>query len=207
LSITQQRKALLEAPPDRRRRLPRSERRAMFLGAAAALIESGGLAACTIDAIAERTGVTKTLPYAYFPTRDHLLVELFEEVVGSLDAAVAAIATGGGPFGEIVERSLGVWLDATRTQGRLLGHLLDGRAVPMLAASIARRDEASHALWRRVVTERFDASPADAHVLAALLNRGATGVVELWVRRAAPRRELVGSFVAAAEAAAAAMSS
>jgi hypothetical protein len=55
--------------------------------------------------------------------------------------------------------------------------------------------------------EQFGVTGADAHALAAVLNRGATGIVALWTERRGPRRKLVEAFVAMAEGAARALPS
>jgi AcrR family transcriptional regulator len=187
------------------RRMTRPQRREALLEAATALVAAGGLAACTMEAVADAAGVAKTLPYAYFATRDDLLLVLFERVVGAVDEQVVAVVNEGGDLEQIVRGALDAWFDAVRSEGRLLEALLDGGAVPGLADAVRRRDRASHKLWHDVGIEHLGLRDADAHVLAAMLNHSATGVVLLWARRRGSRPDLVDSFVTAALGAAAAM--
>src|SRR5687768_18333755 len=112
-----------------RRRMSREDRRSFLLKTAATLLEQGGASAVTFEAVADAAGVTKTLPYAYFDSKEEILLLLFDEVIGGLDAEVEAILAGGGAFPEIVRRSLDVWFDAVKDHGGLVGALLDGRSV------------------------------------------------------------------------------
>lgn len=187
--------------------MSREDRREAFLRSATELINTGGIGAFSFEALAEDLGVAKTLPYAYFETKDEVLVALFERVVGAADAAVAAVVAAGGPVESVVRDSLEVWFDKVRSEGRLLAGLLDGRAVPGLAPTIRQRDKQSHKLWHDYVVAELGATDAAAHVLASMLNRSATGLVELWVERHANRGALVDAFVAAAVAAADALRS
>ena len=185
--------------------MSREQRREALLQAATALIDEGGLGACTLEAVADRTGVAKTLPYAYFDSRDDLLLTLFERVVGAVDDRVVEVVADGDDLEQIVREALGVWFDAVRSDGRQLESLLGGSAVPGLADAVRRRDRASQKLWHDVVIEHLGLVDPGAHVLAAMLNHSATGVVLLWTRRRGSRQELVDSFVTATLAAARAL--
>ena len=181
-----------------RRRMSREDRRSFLLDAAATLLEQGGVSAVTFEAVADAAGVTKTLPYAYFDSKEEILLTLFERVIGSLDAAVEEVLASDGAFDDIVRRSLDVWFDAVRDHGGLVGGLLDGRSVAGLDAAIRRRDRQSQKLWHDLVADRFHLSDRDAHVLAAMLTTTATALMELWVRRKGSRAALVDTFVAMA---------
>ncbi len=57
---------------------PRSERaRAAVLEAAAGLLTEGGMAAVTMEAIAQRAGVSKVTIYRWWPSRAHVMLESF----------------------------------------------------------------------------------------------------------------------------------
>lgn len=184
-----------------RRRMSREDRRSFLLDAATSLLEQGGVSAVTFEAVAEAAGVTKTLPYAYFDSKEEILLTLFDRVIGSLDAEVEAVLSGDGAFDDIVRRSLDVWFDAVRDHGRLVGALLDGRSVAGLDAAIQRRDRQSQKLWHDLVADRFHLADRDAHVVAAMLTTTATALVELWVRRKGSRSGLVDTFVVLADGA------
>lgn len=52
--------------------------RATVLGTAADLVVEGGPAALTVDAVVARSGVARSTIYRHWPTRDDLLVDVFE---------------------------------------------------------------------------------------------------------------------------------
>ena len=60
------------------------------LEAAARILETRGLAACTTNAVAERAGVSIGSLYQYFPNRDALTVALIERETAQLMADVAS---------------------------------------------------------------------------------------------------------------------
>lgn len=184
------------------RRMRREDRRAFLLDTAAALIDQGGVGALSFESLAEAADVTKTLPYAYFESKDEILLTLFDHVIGRLDAEVEALLETDADFETLVAQSLDVWFDAAKDHGRLVGALLDGRSMPGLAAAIRRRDRASSKLWHDLVVERFGLRDNEAHVLAAMLNSTATATVELWTSKKGSRANLIGAFVTMASSAA-----
>lgn len=187
------------------RRMTREDRRASLLDVAAELVDAGGVSALSFERVADAAGVAATLPYAYFETKDEILVTLFDRVIGQLDEQVEAVMSRGDPFDVTVRDSLAVWFDATRDHGRLVGALLDGRAVPGLEDAIRRRDRRSDKAWHDLVVEHFELSDGDAHLLAAMLTRTATATVQLWVSRRGTRAALIDSFVVMAAGAGAAL--
>lgn len=187
------------------RRMTREDRRESLLNVSATLVDREGAGALTFERLAEASEVAKTLPYAYFGSRDDILLTLFERVIGDLDDRVRDVLTGGAELDTVLARSLDVWFDAARRHGRLVGALLDARSVPGLADAIRRRDLASERLWHDAVAERLGLEDPAAHMLSALLNRTATATVELWLRRKGSRADLTDMFVTMASGAASAL--
>lgn len=106
-------------PPAVARGRPRSERaRQAILAAAASLLLDRGLAAVSMDAVAERAGVSKATIYRWWPTKETLALDaLYTEwaaaqppVVdtGSLRGDLLALlrpwarAVGGRPYGRVI---------------------------------------------------------------------------------------------------------
>lgn len=52
--------------------------RATVLGTAAELVVEGGTSALTVDAVVARSGVAKSTIYRHWPTRDHLVRDVFQ---------------------------------------------------------------------------------------------------------------------------------
>jgi len=105
-------------PPGR----PRcQETRAAILQAAYDLLESGGLAAFTIEAVAERSGAAKTTVYRWWPTKGALAMESFLRASEVLS-----------PFPETASP-----LADLRVQLRLVAKALGGRSGRLLAGIVA----------------------------------------------------------------------
>ena len=73
--------------PERKRRIPRQARAgetvALILEAAAQVLEAGGLAAFTTNAVAERAGVSIGTLYQYFADKKAILIALAQQEVQS----------------------------------------------------------------------------------------------------------------------------
>jgi AcrR family transcriptional regulator len=85
-------------PPSRSGRARRA-----VLDATAALMAEGGLAATTIDAIRDRSGVSKTTIYKHWPNRLCVAVDAFAERLAA-DASLPDTGTARGDFREQVRR-------------------------------------------------------------------------------------------------------
>jgi len=190
-----------------RRRMTRPERRRALLDAAAELLGRDGASSVTFEAMAAALGVAKTLPYAYFPSTDEVLAALFDETIGPIDAAIVEVVAAGDVLEPTMRAAIDVWFDAIRKEGPIVGALLGGGAVPVLADRIRRRDARSHALWHDVAVARLGIADPAAHVFAAMLNATATEVVQLWVTRRGRRADLIDAFLRLAAGAAHALRS
>lgn len=190
------------APSPARKRLSRADRRRQLLDVAAELVAADGVAALTLDRLAAAAGVAAGLPYAYFPSVDALLIELFDKVVGAIDDEIDELVARRPPFAELVRESLRVWLAALRRRRPLLLALLDGRANPALAAHLDRRDRRSRRTWTRVATDDVGLETVQADVLAAVLTDSAPAVLALATSRRRNADEVVETFVRLAEVAA-----
>jgi AcrR family transcriptional regulator len=76
--------------PPRRRRLAYETTRERILSAAADVFQHG-YHARSLDEVAARLGVTKPAIYHYFPSKEHLLCELYERVVDLSVARMEAV--------------------------------------------------------------------------------------------------------------------
>jgi AcrR family transcriptional regulator len=79
-------------PPVRRRRLPRAERRELILAAADAAFGERGLHGASLDDIARAAGVTKTLLYEHFDSKDALYEACVERARADLFGEIERVA-------------------------------------------------------------------------------------------------------------------
>lgn len=126
-----------------RKRPHRSETRRRVLDAAFAVFSEGGIAAGSLNEVADRAGLTKGAIYSSFASKDDLVLALMEEhAAGRIDAALAGF-TGAG------DTRLGL---------------------TELAAALVRgmREDAA---WHRLLAEYFASTAHDADRREALRRR------------------------------------
>ena len=157
-----------EAP---QRGRPRSERaRKAILEAAAELLLARGLSAVSMDAVAERAGVSKATIYRWWPTKETLALDaLYTEW-----AAVRPLARDTGSLRGDLLSLLRPWarLAGSRPYGRVVAALLtEAQTDPVFAAEyrqrfVEPRREQGREILRRAI-ERGEI-PADTKVEVAL---------------------------------------
>src|SRR5687768_9988818 len=90
-------------------RLSRTERRGALLDAAMALIEAGDVEAISMEAVAERAGVSRPLVYKHFANREELLAALYRREAlhlhQQLEAEVAEARSLEGMFRVLIRGS------------------------------------------------------------------------------------------------------
>lgn len=144
---------------------PRSSRtRTAVLNATAALLTEGGLAATTIDAIRDRSGVSKTTIYKHWPNRLCVAVDAFAERL-AVDASLPDTGTARGDFREQV-KSVSAFYDSPigGVFAQLFASALqDADAAEWLRTRLlASRHHGIQVLWQRAATRgevRSDISP------------------------------------------------
>jgi AcrR family transcriptional regulator len=130
-----------------------SRTRRAVLDATAALLAGGGLAATTIDAIRDRSGVSKTTIYKHWPNRLCVAVDAFAERLAA-DASLPDTGTAQGDFREQVRRVSAFYAGPA---GRVFAQLLasarqDRQAWEWLQARfLDSRQHGIRELWDRAV--------------------------------------------------------
>ena len=154
------------APKAKKRGRPRSEQaRRAVLDAARALVEQGGYAAATIDAISARSGVAKTTIYRRWPSRPALVVDLL------MNMAAEAVPPPSGPeplkalrkemrgiasaSDDLIGRLLTALLGEAQRDPEIRAALLDGLFRPRSAAtgSVVRRAQKSGQMRKDVPSD------------------------------------------------------
>lgn len=100
-----------------RRRFSRAERERQILDAAVAVFTDRGFQNASMDAVAERVGVTKPVLYTHFGSKDGLLLACIARARAELlDVTMTAVAAATGPE-DILRRGTKAFFDYLDEQG------------------------------------------------------------------------------------------
>lgn len=130
------------------------------LAVTAALLDEGGCAAATVDAISARSGVSKATIYKHWPSRNAIAAKAFGRMMAS-DAPLPDTGTTAGDLTEMV-RLVSAFYASPR--GRVFAQLIAACAGDPAGAAyfrayfLAGRREATAQLWDRA-RERGDVDP------------------------------------------------
>ncbi len=160
-------------PPDLSR--PRSARaHAAVLAATRELLSAGGLPAATVDAIAERSGVSKATIYKHWPSRTAVAAEAF----GDTMAAATPTPDTGTARGDLSAQVRQVSAFYASPDGVVFAQLLAASVSDPEGARyfreffLAGRRESTRVIWQRAV-DRGEAQPGiDADTAADILFGG-----------------------------------
>ncbi len=157
------------APARGRPRDPRT--RAAILAAARALLERGGLTAVTIEAIAQKAGVSRPTIYRYWPNAPAVAMAAFLEATGAPDAAKtgrtplaalrAQLHAVADAFAAPTGRSVAAMVAAAQSETEL--------AKAFRHEFIARNRDATRLLLERCIDDKLVAPPADMELALDLI--------------------------------------
>ncbi|MEJ3655940.1 TetR/AcrR family transcriptional regulator [Actinomycetes bacterium KLBMP 9759] len=100
-----------------RRRVSRAEREQQILDAAVAVFTERGFQSASMDAVAERVGVTKPVLYTHFGSKDGLLLACITRARAELlQVTVAAVAAAKGPE-DVLRSGIKAFFDYLDAQG------------------------------------------------------------------------------------------
>ena len=151
---------------------PRDPRtRAAILAAARALLERGGLTAVTIEAIAQKAGVSRPTIYRYWPNAPAVAMAAFLEVSGAPEAARgtrspyaalrAQLHAVADAFAAPTGRSVAAMVAAAQSETEL--------AKAFRNEFIARNRDATRLLLERCIEDGLVAPPADMELALDLV--------------------------------------
>jgi len=129
----------------KRRQVPRGKTRERLVEAASRLLEEGGYAAASVQAIADRVGVAAGALYRHFPSKAELFVEVFREAAGRDLVAIDDAASSGGCV-ERLEAAIATHAKRALRHRRLAWALLYEPVDPLVDAErlVSRRKYARH---------------------------------------------------------------
>ncbi len=155
--------------PRGRPRDPRT--RAAILAAARALLERGGLTSVTIEAIAQKAGVSRPTIYRYWPNAPAVAMAAFLEVTGAPEAARhsrspyaalrAQLHAVADAFAAPAGRSVAAMVAAAQSETEL--------AKAFRNEFIARNRDATRLLLKRCIEDGLIAPPADMELALDLV--------------------------------------
>lgn len=159
-------------PPSPARGRPRDPRtRAAILAAARALLERGGLTAVSIEAIAQKAGVSRPTIYRYWPNAPAVAMAAFLEATGAPDAA----RTGRTPLAALRAQLHAVADAFAAPTGRSVAAMVAAaQSETELAKAfrhefITRNRDATRLLLERCIEDKLVAPPADMELALDLI--------------------------------------
>lgn len=167
---------------------PAAERREQLLDAAVAVMRTGGIAAATTRAVADRAGLPQGAFHYCFGSKDELFAALLErELDASLGQAWAAVTSSHDLRSGISAALRAIW-DRVRTDPEY--HLLTSELVDVAArtpelAHVAHREHTAYVDQAQEMLRHWqEESPAlriDTRVLAEALVAASTGITAAWL--------------------------
>ncbi|WP_269714792.1 TetR/AcrR family transcriptional regulator [Caulobacter sp. NIBR2454] len=156
-------------------RLKGPERRERFLDAAAQIVIEQGVWAVTMDGVAARTGVNKSLGYRYFADRDALLEALFERETQVYVERLAADLPAKPNFEAWVRGALKQWFRKVDERGELFMRLTSDHG-PLAERAKAIR-QADAAGWSAGLQRAYRLPEPQARQYAWFMVAGLAGVL------------------------------
>lgn len=171
-----------------------------ILGVAADWFGTRGYAATSIRDIAREVGVTVGAIYVHFPSKDRLLVAVYEEGVRRIGAAVDAVPEAPDPW-ERLEAAAQAHLEALLDNAgfaRVIVRVIPSD-VPEAARDLRRLRHGYEARFRRLI-DALDLAPRFDRTLLRLQLLGALNATQAWYKRGTARaatKDIASQFVAA----------
>lgn len=156
-------------------RLKGPERRSRFLDAAAEIVVEEGVSAVTMDGVAQRCGVAKSLGYRYFADRDDLLGALFDREMQSYVDRFTAELKSGARFEDWIRSACRQLFRLADEQGQLFSRLVSDQGP--LAARARANQRATADGWAVGLQKAYHLPRRQAEHLAWLIVSGANGAL------------------------------
>ena len=169
------------APPVR---LARADRHEDLLDAALDLVASGDVESVSVDTVAERAGVSRSLVYKHFANRTEILTALYERestrLHNQLAADVAAAPTLEAKYQALCHGSL----VAAEQRGQIFDGLRSAAGMNKHIRKVQRaRDRQTTAAYVRMTEREIGVPPEIAEPVTALLLGAIAPMLNLWHAR------------------------
>jgi AcrR family transcriptional regulator len=171
-----------------RGRLGREERREALLDAAAALAAEGEPEAITMDAVAERAGVSRPLVYRHFPNREELIAAVHRRETAHLHDQLAADVAAAGDLEGMFRTLIHGALQAAAERGHLFATLRSAGALsPEVRREQRQRDAATARAFAECAWRELGVDEPTAQSTMYLLLSLVDPALSRWRRDATPQ--------------------
>lgn len=168
--------------------LTHADRRDALLDSAAALIAEGDADAVTMEAVAERAGVSRPLVYKHFANRAELLAALYARESQALHEHLAAAVSGATTLEEMFRALVRGSLEAQASRGATFATLrAAGSRTAERRREQRRRDAGTLRYFTREAMRRFGLQEREAMAGVGIMLSAIDSVLLAW--RARPTKE------------------
>lgn len=167
-------------------KLTRRARQDVLLDSAAALLESGGATAVTMEAVAAHAGVSRPLVYKHFANRDDLVVALFRRESAAFDDEVAAALRDVRGLEAVIRTSAEAIVEGFGRRRKVLGPLLQGDSIdPALRSAQRERTRRNNRWYRDLVVSECGIDAERAQLAVTILFGGLVALISTGCARLA----------------------
>lgn len=151
-------------------RLDRDDRRGALLDAAAAIVTSGGADAVSMEAVAERAGVSRPLVYKHFANRAELLEALYARESLALHEEISAEVTKARTLEEMFRALVRGSLNAQASRGATFAALrAAGGQTPERRTEQRARDRRTLTYFMRQAVQQYGLTETQARAAVSIL--------------------------------------
>jgi len=165
-------------------RTARADRREELLDAALELVARGDVESVSVDAVADRAGVSRSLVYKHFANRTDILTALFERESTRLHDQLAADVVAAPTLEEKYRALCRGSLTAAKERGQIFDGLRSAAGMNRQLRKVQRdRDRQTSAAYVRLTEREIGVPPEVAEPVTALLLGAIAPMLNLWHAR------------------------
>lgn len=177
-------------------RLSKDGRRQQLLNVAVEIIVDRGIAALTMEGLAERSGVSKALPYQHFENAKAVLLALHDREIAMIGARVVDAVAGVDDPEDRVRRAVHAYLDVVVERGHVLGLFVGPGEGSLLVAERGGSGRVGVDFIAELLVKPFGFTGRQATMLSSMFLGALSGALESWVQGDGSRSAIERTYVA-----------